>query len=281
MKNTKYKKWCDPKWWHFQLKIVPKWLDACISMPSLFCDCIMRTELKCRYLNDINWHNNKSLTLCTVYFGHWTHKSKTTRHALTSKRAWHKKKHKYYKSYYNLIDWIDSKVLSNCSLPKKINMRKMLYFWGHTPSHPSGFFLSMEFFIFRLICRLHLGVMTVRERAHITYRKTEKMWPKRCETTISWSPQSLAAEHHFFLLLFVADTFFPILEETKGTKPNSKHIFSSSAGSMFWMFKHTTYSNCFWCKCTYHSIRSVHLTMTKHEFGLWDERARRNNGIRW
>lgn len=208
MKNTKYKKWCDPKWWHFQLKIVPKWLDACISMPSLFCDCIMRTELKCRYLNDINWHNNKSLTLCTVYFGHWTHKSKTTRHALTSKRAWHKKKHKYYKSYYNLIDWIDSKVLSNCSLPKKINMRKMLYFWGHTPSHPSGFFLSMEFFIFRLICRLHLGVMTVRERAHITYRKTEKMWPKRCETTISWSPQSLAAEHHFFLLLFVADTFF-------------------------------------------------------------------------
>lgn len=87
-------------------------------------------------------------------------------------------------------------------------MRKMLYFWGHTPSHPSGFFLSMEFFIFRLICRLHLGVMTVRERAHITYRKTEKMWPKRCETTISWSPQSLAAEHHFSLLLFVADTFF-------------------------------------------------------------------------
>lgn len=135
-------------------------------------------------------------------------------------------------------------------------MRKMLYFWGHTPSHPSGFFLSMEFFIFRLICRLHLGVMTVRERAHITYRKTKKMWPKRCETTISWSPQSLAAEHHFFFVAFCRRYFFPILEETKGTKPNSKHIFSSSAGSMFWMFKHTTYSNCFWCKCTYHSIRS-------------------------
>lgn len=87
-------------------------------------------------------------------------------------------------------------------------MRKMLYFWGHTPSHPSGFFLSMEFFIFRLICRLHLGVMTVRERAHITYRKTEKMWPKRCETTISWSPQSLAAEHHFFFVAFCRRYFF-------------------------------------------------------------------------